>query len=387
MESQSLIAEEVKPAHMENPPAIELPKFQSPPSIDPLKTEQPVQAPPPAAEAPKEQNKQPESQPPAKDATPQAAMATPPQATVVAPENPPKPVIATIALQDGHNSASKFEAKKLGHIASSAPMLDVVVVIPTVRRFQSDGSPAPERYLEPMVEKLWSDLSAAERDYVKIFILNGDKEPNEHVEALGLQFHPAVTLFTKRENMTEVLKDIPEWSPMEDGRVVSDQWMTWVASENVDAAYLMDKAKKLASYVLFLEDDIQPTTHALRKLTRFVKDMESLHDDWLFLDLYTPNLDWGPGMLDVETGKKYPFQCCTQAMLFRYDRIDGVINYLRAHPKEPIDDNLRFYMKNIAPNLVVYPIRPNLFEHVGAYSSNPAKSHGTVEHTSLDFEP
>jgi hypothetical protein len=74
-------------------------------------------------------------------------------------------------------------------------------------------------------------------------------------------------------------------------------------------------------------------------------------------------------------------------MLFRSDRIDPVINYLMQHGREPIDDNLRNYIKDQAPSLGIYAVRPNLFEHVGAYSSNPQKSTGTLEHVSLDFVP
>ena len=74
-------------------------------------------------------------------------------------------------------------------------------------------------------------------------------------------------------------------------------------------------------------------------------------------------------------------------MLFRSDRIDGVIQYLSEHAREPIDDNLRNYMRDYTPGMGVYAVRPNLFEHVGAYSSNKEKSTGIVEHRSLDFVP
>jgi hypothetical protein len=74
-------------------------------------------------------------------------------------------------------------------------------------------------------------------------------------------------------------------------------------------------------------------------------------------------------------------------MLFRSDRIDPVIDYLKKHAREPIDDNLRHYIKQEAQWLGVYAARPNLFEHVGAYSSNPEKSTGQLEHASLEFIP
>merc|ERR1712146_860980 len=99
------------------------------------------------------------------------------------------------------------------------------------------------------------------------------------------------------------------------------------------------------------------------------------------------NLDWNDRMLHAENGKPYAFQCCTQAMLFRSHMVSGVIDYWREYSHEPIDDNLRMYRENHTPDLQIYAIRPNLFEHAGAYSSNKEKSTGTVEHTSLDFVP
>ncbi len=74
-------------------------------------------------------------------------------------------------------------------------------------------------------------------------------------------------------------------------------------------------------------------------------------------------------------------------MLFRSDRVEGVIKYWLKHPREPVDDNLKHYIANEAPNLSVYGVRPNLFEHVGAYSSNVQKSTGVVEHSSVEFIP
>ena len=45
-----------------------------------------------------------------------------------------------------------------------------------------------------------------------------------------------------------------------------------------------------------------PTTNALKKLNSFLIDFRK--DDWLFLDLYTPNLNWREGMLDVANGQR-----------------------------------------------------------------------------------
>lgn len=264
-------------------------------------------------------------------------------------------------------------------------MMDLAIVIPTVRRFQKDGNPAPEQYLAPMVDKMWNDLSKEEQQHVHIYILNSDKEPEKHVEARSLESHAGVTVFNKADHKQDVVRSMNGVGELEDGRQVSDQWLGWVASENMDASFLFDQVKSKVPYILFLEDDVLPTTQALRKLSNFVQGFQ--HDDWLFLDLYTPNLDWRSGMLDVVNGEKYPFECCTQAMLFKTDRVDPLIGYWRDHAGEPIDDNLRNFMKDTAPNLSVYAVRPNLFEHVGAYSSNAEKSTGVVEHTSLDFVP
>lgn len=158
-----------------------------------------------------------------------------------------------------------------------------------------------------------------------------------------------------------------------------------VASENLDAAFLFEQASKRAPYILFLEDDVKPTTNALRKLSNFVTGFKK--DDWLFFDLYTPNLNWNDRMLHAANAEPYAFQCCTQGMLFKSSRVSGIIDYWREHSREPIDDNLRNYLRDYTPELQIYAIMPNLVEHVGAYSSNKEKSTGVVEHTSLNFIP
>merc|ERR1712070_549515 len=172
---------------------------------------------------------------------------------------------------------------------------------------------------------------------------------------------------------------------LEDGRSVSENWMSWVASENLDGAFLFEQASKHAPYILFLEDDVKPTTGALRKLSDFIHSFKK--DDYLFVDLYTPNLNWNDKMLNVVNGEPYAFQCCTQAMLFKSSNVAGIIEYWREHSREPIDDNLRNYLKDYAPEQKIYAMNPNLFEHVGAYSSNKEKSTGIVEHTSINFIP
>lgn len=296
------------------------------------------------------------------------------------------------ATTEGGSGSSGKNTEQQSGGETAEELIDIAVVIPTVRRYTHEGQLAPEKYLGPLVHKLWDDLNDKEKAHVKFLILNSDKEPEKHEEAVELQSIPSVSLFTKeaeqKRQEEETLHKISSYSELEDGRSVSSQWLTWVASENLDGAFLFEKAKMQAPYVLFLEDDVTPSSQALRKLSHFVRNFEREHTtDWLFIDLYTPNLDWAEGMLDVKHGEKYKFQCCTQAMLFRSNELDGVIGYWLEHSREPVDDNLREYLKNVRPDLSVFAVRPNLFEHVGAFSSNAEKSTGVVEHRSLDFVP
>jgi len=302
------------------------------------------------------------------------------------------PVPATAAAPAVMPDASK-SVQPTTNSDSDSSMLNMTIVIPTVRRFQTSGDLAPERYLGPLVTKLLQDLNPAQRSYVKFIILNSDKEPEKHEEALELANLPNVQVLTK-PNWDQELDRQLELSGslhsdgrvyLEDGREVNKEWIKWVAAEDFDGSYLLELASRQSPYVLFLEDDVYPTAKALEKLTKFVRNLKV--NDWLFADLYTPNLDWAEGMLDVKNGQRYNFQCCTQAMLFRSDMLPGIISYWRSHPAEPVDDNLRHYREKITPDFFIYAARPNLFQHVGAYSSNPQKSTGHVEHESIEFSP
>lgn len=268
-------------------------------------------------------------------------------------------------------------------------MLDLVVVVPTVRRFKADGNLAPDRYLEPMIRSLYEDLSARERAHVNFLVLNSDKQPEKHTEATGLaSLGPNIHIFEKSSGRDSSVSLASQSGKLEDGREFNQEWVAWVASENLDAAFLFEKAMPLAPFILFLEDDIKPTSHALRKLSQQVRQLQSENKtDWLFLDLYTPNLEINREMLQVVNRGHYAFQCCTQAMLFKREHLPLLIEFLRVHPNEPIDDNLRHFLESERRDLSVYALRPNLFDHVGAFSSNAQKSTGKVEHTSLDFVP
>jgi GR25 family glycosyltransferase involved in LPS biosynthesis len=78
------------------------------------------------------------------------------------------------------------------------------------------------------------------------------------------------------------------------------------------------QAKHQAPYILFLEDDVLPTSNAITKLNKFVTNFDK--DDWLFLDLYTPNLHWVEGMLDVKNGERFDF-----AITFKFECCDKLL--------------------------------------------------------------
>jgi len=291
-----------------------------------------------------------------------------------------------VAAAQSGNSELESTTQKVG-VDGGSNMIDVTVIIPTVRRFKRDGSRGPE-YLKSAVTKLNNDLSKDERKKVRFLIMNSDKDPAAHVECAELAKLDNVRVINRPPQ--DVLLGGAQLDPatagrrLEDGREVGAETMKWVSAENLDGAYLMEQAKDMSPYVLFLEDDVFPTSNALQKMSTAVRTLKA--DDMLFLDLYTPKVDWkDPSVWNaVSHLKPYDYFCCTQAMLFPSNRLGGVINFWRTHPSEPVDDNLVNYMKQDG-GLKVYATRPNLFQHVGAYSSNPDKSTGIVEHLSVEF--
>lgn len=278
----------------------------------------------------------------------------------------------------------------------SAGVLNVTIICPTVRRFRKDGSPAPW-YLKPMVEKLYRDLIPVDRDsgLVKFLILNSDKEPQKHKEAIEIGNIPGGKVLEKPsydQYLGEAIANSAKSEDLgghvlEDGRSVGQETMKWVSAENLDGAHLFDKAAEMSPWVLFMEDDVKPTSNFLYKLTEAARYLES-KPDMLFLDLYTPKVDWKPGSENVQNYDKGPYDyfCCTQAMLFKSENVRGVGEYWRQHATEPVDDNLVKYMREGGHPDKVYATWPNLIEHVGAYSSNPDKSTGLVEHESAWFD-
>jgi hypothetical protein len=100
------------------------------------------------------------------------------------------------------NVAEK-NGNKLAH--PSGPV-DMIVAIPTMRRWQRDGTPAPERYLGPLVQALI--VSGEQAGGVKIILLNVDPEPAKHTELWELKKYPSVEILTRPRDNVDSVDDI-----------------------------------------------------------------------------------------------------------------------------------------------------------------------------------
>jgi len=267
----------------------------------------------------------------------------------------------------------------------------VVIAIPSMRRWQKDHSPAPEHYLYNLVTGIYNQMNQKERNHVTFLLMNVDKEPEKHDELLQLANHPGVKIITKvSSNSAFDYKIKPEMTSngmakLADGRQVSVESFEWVSGETRDAPTLLMEASRRASFVLFLEDDVVPTTNVMTKVFATIKEMKAEgKDNFLMLDLYTPAISWGPQT--AVNKERYNFECCTQAMLFDSRRVPALVDYELMHPNEPVDDNIRDFVRQ-NPDNAIYSMVPNPFEHVGRFSSNPEKSTGVTEHKSLSFVP
>lgn len=275
---------------------------------------------------------------------------------------------------------------------SSTP--SITFAIPTMRRRARDGSPAPVKYLTPLVEGIISDLNEEQRRQIKVFLYNVDREPDQHAEVHDLvKRYPQLIMSANKpkrdhsENFNE--EDIVQLEKS-DGHVheMSLGFFNWISGETNDAANLLFEARKLSPYVIFLEDDVKPTSSVVSKVSDYLYEINSRGiDSWFMIDLYTPRIDWGRNPLYVHNFEPYDYECCTQAMLFRSDKLLDLLMYETSHPNMPIDDNIRDYSREAPESRQIFAIIPNVFEHVGIYSSNPEKTRDVIEHQSINFVP
>lgn len=264
----------------------------------------------------------------------------------------------------------------------------LVIAIPTMRRWKSDHTPAPEQYLKPLINGLWDQANPETRQQIEFLVMNVDKDPQEHKELTSMLGHPALTVIEKIKDSHQ--QQIPtangKFEINGGAREVSQEAFEWVTGETSDVPRLLQKASTMAPNVLFLEDDVIPTTQALQKIFQTMDEMKSENKNYFMIDLYTPSMEWRPD-ITAEHKQRYDYECCTQAMLFNSSRISELADYEFQHPKNPVDDNIRDWVREDPEKRQVYAMVPNPFEHVGRYSSNPEKSTETVEHKSLSFVP
>jgi len=266
---------------------------------------------------------------------------------------------------------------------------DLVVVVPSMRRWSSDGTPAPTKYLQPLVDSMIKSMTPELKPHVTFLLLNVDPKPKDHTELLALLSRPNVTL-AQRALEEDITSSVPlnEKGMFVDsmGREISAKTLKWRAGETRDVSHLLLQAMPRAPYVLMLEDDVKATSEVLPKIFHMLDEMnKSSKQDFFMVDLYTPAISWGPQ--SAHNLMPYDYECCTQAMLFNSKHIDALVAYELGHPENPLDDNIRDFVRADRKAHPVYAMVPNPFEHIGAYSSNPEKSKGIVEHHSLYFEP
>ena len=176
------------------------------------------------------------------------------------------------------------------------------------------------------------------------------------------------------------------------------RWL-WFRQESLDIAFALSTQKD--EYLLFLEDDVTPTSLALQKIQNIVERDMSVIREWHFLNLYSTT----PWTIDADDIKVYKtfFHCCTQAFvlnkgfgprLARYilDNVntmppDLLISTLKNNVSMneswwpplkrtmTIDDS--FYMKT-------YEVTPSLFQHTPQTASTTLFT-SFATHTSPTF--
>jgi hypothetical protein len=293
---------------------------------------------------------------------------------------------------ESQESVPQFTPEKSAMTPAVKHLPAITIAIPSMRRWQHSGEPAPEQYLKTLVASLYADMTAEERHSVHFLIMNVDKEPEKHAELLEIaKAIPSITVITKQpgEHLDLSFYIPPNSKGMfvdSTGREMSKETLNWRAGETMDAPRLWLAASANSEYVLFLEDDVVPTSRAVSKIYTLIKNLQDQgKTDILMVDLYTPAISWGPK--SATNMADYPYECCTQAMLFKSSALPELCAYEFDHPELPVDDNIRDYIRANKDARKVLAMMPNPFEHVGRYSSNPEKSFGKIEHRSLEFEP
>jgi len=304
-------------------------------------------------------------------------------------------VLSEKKMEEGiSNSTAALKIPTAPPMPSDVSSVDMVIAVTTMRRWTHDRQPSPYLYLTELINGVEDYLTDEQRKHVSYMLYNVDKEPEKHVEVSQLK--------NKLGDRMEVLVKAPQKPPSEqeqeakvalhysDGitREITRQTAEWISGETRDATNLLFEARKRAPYVLFLEDDVKPTQSVISKLNNYVAELKVADkNDWFMIDLYTPKIDWGRNPLHVNRLERYDYECCTQAMLFRSDRLLDMLLFETLHPSNPLDDNIRDFSREDYANRGVYALVPNGFEHIGRHSSNPEKSSDTVEHQSINFVP
>jgi len=272
------------------------------------------------------------------------------------------------------------------------------VAIPSARRYASSGKLAPRNYIREMIQIMWRDLPHDQMDEALVYVMNVDREPKDHKEPARLEkYFKGVKAVASTVDIDELAKVLPDGAVDPDEQVVMTKTkQVWRAKEVLDNLALLELCRDSGRpYTLFLEDDVRPTTNMWAKLERFVKQMP---DDYGLLDLYNPGV-WEEEDKEYLNGEEYNFFCCTQAMLFANLRIEGIVNILHdGYMRAPVDHLLVEYLHNNGTNATVvtnkphdkhvYVAVPNLFQHVGAYSSLAERTLDPPEvaHESLSWE-
>jgi hypothetical protein len=270
-----------------------------------------------------------------------------------------------------------------------AEISSIVIAIPTMRRWAHDGKPAPESYLKPLMTGIVASLTPEYSQHVSFMLMNVDKEPEKHIEFQEVLKLPNVVSVPRPVDDFDVsqllLKDNSGLFVDSKGRQISGDTLNWRAGETRDVSHLLLHAMGKAPYVMMLEDDVAPTSNVIPKIYSFLDGMKKAGKEFFMADLYTPAVWYGP--TSAANMERYDYECCTQAMLFNSKRIPELVAYELQNPQNPIDDNIRDFVRADKDARSVFAMIPNPFQHVGAFSSNPEKSTGTVEHRSLYFEP